>query len=241
MNKYVDLGKDEILYYIPARGGSKGIPKKNLMEVGGCSLVGRAVDSAKNCKYDGRIVVSTDSEEIAATALLSGAEVPCMRPAKLSQDDTSTYRTVKTDLRWLEVYEKYQPLILVLLQPTSPLRSPQDIEGAMQMFFEGDYDAVVSMCEPSSHPFLVRALDKNSKIVDLFVFGQKTRRRQEMPKFYVINGAIYIIKIDTLRQEKTFTPLNSGGFIMPKTRSIDVDSKLDLFMANQLPNFNCEG
>jgi CMP-N,N'-diacetyllegionaminic acid synthase len=232
---------EQILYYIPARGGSKGIPRKNLMEINETSLVSRAVYAAKGCKYDGRIVVSTDSEEIAINAQLAGAEVPFMRSANFSKDDTSTYDTVTNDLTWLETQENYKPLILVVLQPTSPLRTPKDVEEAMKMFFYGSYDAVVSINEPSSHPFLVRALDENSNIVDLFKFADKVSRRQDMPKLYSINGAIYIVKVDAFRLEKTFMPINTAGYIMPRSRSIDIDSELDLFIAKQMSNFNFEG
>jgi N-acylneuraminate cytidylyltransferase/CMP-N,N'-diacetyllegionaminic acid synthase len=239
-NKKIGIMNEQILYYIPARGGSKGIPRKNLMEINGTSLVGHAVYAAKGCKFGGRIVVSTDSEEIAINAQLAGAEVPFIRSPKFSRDETSTYDTVTNDLACLETLDSYKPLILVVLQPTSPLRTQKDVEEAMKMFFDGNYDAVVSINEPSPHPYLVRALDGNSKIVDLFKFADKVARRQDMPKLYSINGAIYIIKVDVFRLEKTFMPINTAGYVMPRSRSIDIDSELDLFVANQMSNFNSQ-
>ncbi len=217
------------LAVIPARGGSKGLPGKNLAKVGQHSLIGWAVITASQAFCVTRTVVSTDSAEIANEAALYGAEVPFLRPENLATD---TANSVDVALHCLQIFqdtEGFFPEWLLLLQPTSPLRISKDIEAAFELIQDRDCQAVVSVSEPSQHPMLAKTLGSQGYIESLF--SHKASRRQELPTAYQPNGAIYWIKVEALVRERTFYPERTLAYVMPMERSIDIDSSWDLELA----------
>lgn len=218
----------KILALIPARGGSKGIKNKNIIELCGKPLISYTIDAAKGCNYIDDIVVSTDSEEIAKVARKYGAWVPFMRPAKYATDTSSTLDVVLHAVNKLkEEGNKYD--VLVLLQPTEPLRDAVDIKGAIEKYFiEGAKD-LVSVSKVDDHPLLMRTINKDGTLKKLLNLSS-TCRRQDMPDYYRVNGCIYINGINNLKEETSFND-NNMPYIMSQEHSVDIDEPKDLVLA----------
>jgi CMP-N,N'-diacetyllegionaminic acid synthase len=214
---------------ITARGGSKGIPRKNLRTVAGKPLIAWTIEAGLASGRLERLILSTDDEEIAETARHFGAEVPFMRPASLSGDDISSFAVVEHALDWLE-RDSRLPDYILLLQPTSPLRTAADISNALALAAERNSDAVVGVSECSPHPFLARTIDKDGTLEEFLKAEQKYHRRQDFPPVYAINGAIYLNRPRSLRATRSLIPRGTQAYVMPPERSIDVDSlwQLDL-------------
>jgi CMP-N,N'-diacetyllegionaminic acid synthase len=189
MPKYIAL--------IPARGGSKGLPGKNIRMLNGKPLICWSIEQAISCKAISRVLVSTDCQEIAKIALEAGAEVPALRPAELAQDNTSTEAVM------LHVTKDWLPLndecVLVLLQPTSPIRFRDSINNAIKLFEEQRADSLVSVCE--SHAFFWQM---PSNPIALYDFQNRPRRQdiKESDRKYRENGSIYLTKLDILKKYK---------------------------------------
>jgi CMP-N-acetylneuraminic acid synthetase len=218
------------LALIPARGGSKGLPRKNLCRVGGASLVARAVHAALESGAVDRVVVSTDCSETAEEALRAGAEVPFLRPAELATDTASPVDTALHALMW-EAENRRPVDDLVLLQPTSPLRTGADVRQSRQALDEGA-PAVVSVTECRTHPWLVASLDPDGSLIPVMPTPEGYVRRQDFPQVYQLNGAVYWIKSTVLISERKFTPKGTRAYVMPACRSIDIDTQDDLDLAD---------
>jgi CMP-N,N'-diacetyllegionaminic acid synthase len=218
---------------ITARGGSKGVPRKNVCPVAGKPLIAWTIEAALASESLERLILSTDDEEIAGTARHFGAEVPFMRPASLSGDDISSFAVIEHALNWLEQDNVYPDYIL-LLQPTSPLRTAADINNAFALAAERDSDAVVSVSECLSHPYLARTIKKDGTLKEFLKADQKYRRRQEFPPVYAINGAIYLNRPRSLRATRSLIPRGAHAYVMPPERSIDVDSPWQLDLVDLL-------
>jgi len=221
---------EKILALIPARGGSKGLPRKNIKPLLGKPLIAWTIEQAKNSKYIDRIVVSTDDEEIAEISRKYGAEVPFLRPKELARDDSPTIDAIMHAINWFEERGEFFD-ILVLLQPTSPLRTTEDIDNAIKLFLN-DKEALslVSVKENEHSPFW------SLKIEDKFLnplFGEEyfKKRRQELPKSYMPNGAIFISYIDILKKYKTFYTPKTIAYVMSPERSVDIDNEFDFLLA----------
>ncbi len=222
----------ETLAIIPARGGSKGIPRKNVALVGGKPLLFWTVSEAQKSGSLDRLIISTEDEEIANLARAYGVEIPFLRPRKLARDETPGIEPIIHAARWLEEKEGYCPHYLMALQPTSPLRSAADIEGAIRLAQEKSADAVVSVTSAHTHPYLAKRVLGNGRIEDLIRQEGGYSRRQEFPPAHMVNGAIYVVKRDVLLRRRTFYPNRTFAYIMPPERSIDVDDSWDLHMAD---------
>ncbi len=215
------------LAFIPARGNSKGIPGKNLIMLGGKPLIAHTIEAAGACSFFDTVLVSTDSVEIAQTAEKYGAEVPFLRPAELAADTSKTIDAVLYTLKRL-AQEGREYDYLVLLQPTSPLRTAADIRGALRLALESGQDvAAVSGVEDS--PILVRSCDASGRLTPLLPVNS-TMRRQDMPEYYRVNGSIYVNRVCAL-SEKTSLNDNPMGYRMPRERSVDIDERVDLAVA----------
>ena len=215
------------LAIIPARGGSKGIPSKNIVKLNNIPLIAYSIQAALQSQKISRVVVSTDSNEISTLASKFGAEV-VKRPAELAQDDSPIVDVIAHCLDVLELKEHYRPDTIVLLQPTSPLRTHHHIDAAFKLFEERACDAVISVCEPDHHPLKSFKLDKNEFLTGLVNNKLCFTPRQILPQALVPNGAIYLIKATVFKKLKTLLPPKTLPYIMPKTESIDVDDIDDL-------------
>lgn len=222
------FGKQKILALIPARGGSKGIKDKNIIPLAGKPLIAYSIEAAKKSKYIDSIVVTTDSEKIAEVAKRYGARVPFLRPVELAADTSKTIDAVLHAIKTLKsMGENYDTL--VLLQPTQPLRTTDDIGKAIELYYEDGENGLVSISPVDDSPLLIRSIGADGKLLNL-LSQNSTCRRQDMPNYYKVNGCIYINKIDELNENTSFND-NKVPFIMDKEHSIDIDEMTDLWMA----------
>lgn len=219
----------KILAIIPARGGSKGIHKKNIIDLLGKPLLYYSLKSAKKSEYIDKIVVSTDDKEIAQVAKEYGGEVPFLRPAELAKDNSKSIDAFIHAIKKLEeIGERYD--YVLLLQNTSPLRQGWHIDEAIEKLLESNERSLVSVSQVSEHPCIMRTLDKKGNTLPL-ISMTGDMRRQEFPDIYIVNGAIYIQKNDD--ELNTETNLNGGklAYIMDRKYSVDIDEYLDLDIA----------
>lgn len=221
------------LLLIPARGGSKGIPGKNIVPLGGKPLIAWTIGPALQCDM-GRVLVSTDDGEIATVAGNAGAEVPFLRPAELATDEAGSFEVAEHALKWVETSSNELPELLVLLQPTSPFRTAEDIVSAVKLVETSGAPAAVGVCEANPHPWMTRKIMPDGSLDHFVAFPSHIKRRQDFPPAYAINGAMYVIRSSVLLEKKTFQPEGTLAFIMPRGRSIDIDSPEDLEIAGCL-------
>jgi CMP-N-acetylneuraminic acid synthetase len=220
--------KPEIIAIIPARGGSKGIPKKNIKQLAGKPLIAYSIEAALKSKYIDRVIVSTEDEEIAEISKKYGAEV-VDRPKELAKDETPTIDVIFHFLEILKM-KNYNPDIVVLLQPTSPLRSAEDIDNAIKLFLDSDCESIVSVCEVEHPPYWSFKIE-GGYLKSLFGDEYLRRRRQDLEKVYMPNGAIYISTPENLRIYKSFYCPRTIPYIMPVERSVDIDNEIDFMIA----------
>jgi CMP-N-acetylneuraminic acid synthetase len=223
-----------VLGLITARGGSKGIPGKNIAPVAGKPLIAWTIEAALRSTSIARVIVTTDDPKIAQVAQQFGAEVPFLRPAELAADDSSSFDAVAHALRWLEENQGDRFDYCMLLQPTSPLRSAADIDGAIALARERQADAVLAVCEASPHPYLMRSVGEGGVLDDFIKLETKPSRRQEYPEAWTMNACIYLIRPAVLLATRSFQPPGALAYVMPRERSIDIDSPWDLRVADLL-------
>jgi N-acylneuraminate cytidylyltransferase len=221
------ISNQKILAIIPARGGSKGVSKKNLRQVGGKSLVEWAFVEGKKSKYLDRIILSSDDSEIINEATRLGCDVPFIRPADLASDETPGVAPVLHAISQLPGFD-----YALLLQPTSPLRSVEDIDGCIEFAFQSKTPCCVSVVEAKKTPYWMFQLD-NKNIMSPLMKNDFTRR-QDIPKTFVLNGALYLAEINWLKDKKSFISDDTLAYVMPEERSLDIDSEMDLLIANTL-------
>lgn len=216
------IANKKVLAIIPARGGSKGVPRKNIRDVAGKPLIAWTIEEAQKSRYIDRIVVSTEDREIADVVRLLGGEVPFMRPSELAQDDTPGITPVIHMLTTLQpAYD-----LVVLLQPTSPLRTFEDIDGAIDLLVNQKARACVSVAEPDKSPYWMYSVDGAGYLVPLLKSDYACR--QDIPPVYALNGAVYVAEVDWLLQKQIFVSDETVAYIMSKKCSIDIDTETDL-------------
>lgn len=220
--------ENKIFALIPARGGSKGIKNKNIIALNGLPLIAYTIKASLCSRYIDYTVVSTDSNEIANVAKEYGANIPFMRPAELASDKSKTIDAVLHSIKTLERMGNCFD-VLILLQPTQPLRTVEDIDKAIEMFFEKNKHGLVSVSLVDDHPLLIRSIDEEGNLTALFK-QNSTCRRQDMKKYYKVNGCIYINQIKELSEQTSFND-NPIGFVMESSHSIDIDEIKDLYVA----------
>lgn len=224
--------KLNILAIIPARAGSKRIYKKNLKKLQSKPLIAWTIEEAINSNVFSRIIVSTDSEEIAKIALHSGAEVPFMRPEEYSHDTASSTSVVEHAINYLSQKEGQYFDVIVLLQPSSPFRTSKHITEAVNLFIKNNAEAVVSVCL-DEHKYSIGELPDNMSISDV-IKDNKINFLSNL-KSYRLNGAIYICKTNSFMEEKSFfISQNSFAYEMDFISSIDIDEMIDLFFAEAI-------
>ena len=221
-----------ILAIVPARGGSKGVPRKNIRLLAGKPLIAWTIDEAKKSKYIDRLILSSEDEEIIKVAREFGCEVPFKRPIELAQDDTPGVDPVIHAINTLE--EKYD--FVVLLQPTSPLRTVEDIDGCIQHCILTESPACVSLTEVQQSPYWMYHLDDNMKLKPFVQNVETINRRQDLPKVYVLNGAVYVAKSGFILNRKSFLSNETAGYIMSGKNSVDIDTELDFSYCEWLIN-----
>lgn len=220
----------KILAIIPARSGSKGITDKNIQLLGGHPLIEYSIEAARAAAID-RIIVSTDSATIATIATSLGAEAPFLRPPELAQDDTPGIDPILHAVEWLRDHEHYQPQLVCCLQPTSPLRTAADINAALTVAEEKRADAVVSVTATHEHPAWMKCVDADGRVSDFLPAATPVTRRQDLPRVFALNGAIYLGRTDVLVRRRTWYTDRTYAYVMPRERSIDIDTSWDLELA----------
>ena len=206
---------------IPARSGSKGVPKKNIKLFNGKPLIYWSIKHALNNKNIERVIVSTDSEEIAEIAKSFSAEVPFLRPLHLAQDNTPGIETVKHLLTELSCVKD-----ILLLQPTSPLRRRVDIDNIFDLRLKYQSESAISLTPCSVHPNLIHEL-KESNNIEPLIKNSIIENRQSMKTYYTVNGALYLSTRESIEKYNSLITPETIGYIMPEKFSIDIDTPLD--------------
>lgn len=219
-----------VLTIIPARGGSKGVPRKNIRSLAGQPLIAWSIQEAKKSSYIDRIILSTDDPDIAAVAGSVGCEVPFLRPAALAQDETPGIEPVIHVIENLQSQYDY----VVLLQPTSPLRIVEDIDGCIAHMQNHNAPLCVTVCEAEKSPYLMYKTDALFHLTPLIPNRDLFTRRQDMPLIYTLNGAVYAGDVACILKCRTFLTPETIAYIMPKERSFDIDTELDLKVCEYL-------
>jgi len=215
----------KFLAIIPARGGSKGIPNKNIMAISGKPLIAYTIEAGVKSKYIDEIIVSTDSEIIRVIAQQYGANVPFLRPDELSNDSAKSIDVV---IHAIDFYKTNNITFdyVILLQPTSPLRTFEHLDKAIEKLIDSSKSSLVSVCEADENPILMRSIE-NDKLKEVISFEGTNLRRQDLPIFYIFNGALYINTTDMLVNEKKFINQDTIPYVMDKESSVDIDNMLD--------------
>jgi N-acylneuraminate cytidylyltransferase/CMP-N,N'-diacetyllegionaminic acid synthase len=218
---------------IPARGGSKGLPGKNLRKLGTLSLIGQAIASAREASLLTRFIVSTDSAEIAEEARRHGAEAPFLRPAEFATDQAGMLPVLQHAVRWLEASGGVRPDLIVTLQPTSPFRTGVEIDATIRKVIETGSDSAQTLSEASYHPYFMKTLE-GDRTVALFSEGHKFVRRQDAPPVYQPSGAVYVTRYDTLMARGHILGEDNRGVVMDFEASVNIDTEWDFLLAELL-------
>lgn len=223
--------KDKVLAIIPARSGSKGLPHKNIKKLDGKPLIAYTIEAAKKSNLFKDIFVSTDSEEYAEISKSFGAIVPFLRDKNLSEDNSKISDVIINDLEKLKKLGKEYDYFM-LLQPTSPLRTEEDILESYNFLKIKNGNSVIAVCEAEHSPLWMNTLDKNLSL-DNFL-ESTNKNRQELEQYYRINGAIYLTNVEYFKKFKNFYKEKSYAYVMDREKSIDIDTKLDFIVAEAI-------
>jgi len=224
------IGERRVVALVVGRGGSKGLPGKNVALCGGRPLVAWSVAAAKACRYADRVIVSSDDADIIAVARSAGAEAPFVRPPELANDDATMDAVVAHALD--AIGGGFD--VGVLLQATSPLRTAADIDDALELFERESVPSVVSVTEAAKSPYWMFELFAKGEMRPLFPELSGAPRRQSLPAAYALNGAIYVFDVDAFMRTRRFVTEETRAFVMPAERSVDVDTAIDLAVADLL-------
>ena len=212
--------------FIPARGGSKGIPNKNIKFFAGKPLINWSIEAAKLSQGVNRIIVSTDCQNIADIALMGGAEVPGLRPKHLSRDDSSTLDVV------LDFLNKNQAIDdILILQPTSPLRTYVDIDNIIALRKKANLESAVSVTVSNKPPEWMYKLSDKDQLIPIFDKSNDNNNRQKIIPSYLLNGALYLVSKDFLLREKSFISEDTIAYKMSQEKSVDIDTSTDWDLA----------
>jgi len=217
-----------VVAIIPARGGSKTIPKKNIRNLCGKPLIAYVIETAQKVREIDKVIVSTEDQEIAEIAKKYGAEVPFIRPKELAKDKTPTLPVLQHAVRWLEEKERYRPEIVVLLYATSPLLTEKKVSEAIRMIIEEDFDSVLSVVEDRGH-YWIEKKDGHERLYPKII-----RNRQLVKPLLRENGAVYVCKTHLLMKQNEIVGGKIGFLVMKKWESIDIDEPKDFEFAEFL-------
>lgn len=228
------MKQPKVLAVIPARGGSKGLPGKNIKVLGGKPLIAWTIDAALDTNFIDKIIVSTDCQNIVKVAKNFGAEVPFIRPDELSSDTATTSDVISHAINSMK--EKYD--ILILLQPTSPFRTAKDIENAFEIYKSTITSSVASVYCADKSPYWYFTRDEIGTISSVLKMEGQFSRRQELPVTYLLNGAIYIVDMKKFLSYEKFIFDDSLSYVMSKESSIDIDNLMDFRLAELIVKNN---
>ena len=221
---------------IPARGGSKGIPRKNIVRLLDKPLIAYTIESALRSRMITRLVVSTEDSEISFVAREYGADVPFLRPAELATDDALSLPVVQHATREVEKLDGMVFDVVVMLQPTTPLRTAEDIDAGISLLIESNADSVISVVDVGGyHPSYMKRVLDDGRLINYTDRGYEDMRpRQQLPPVYIRNGALYITRRDVMLNENSFTGRDCRAYVMPRERSVNIDTEFDLILVEYL-------
>lgn len=222
-----------MLAIIPARGGSKGLPNKNLRLLNGKPLICYTIEIALSCSYITHVLVSTDSEEIAEVARKAGAWVPSLRPDELATDMATSIDVYLYTLDLLKMDYSLNFDSFIVLQPTSPLRTLNDVYKSIDIFKQNNADSVISYTKEHHPVYWHKNIDDKGKISDIFLENNFSNR-QQFPVTYYPNGAVYIFKTNLIKESKKYYTDKTLAYLMPRNRSVDIDDIDDFIYAEFL-------
>lgn len=224
-----------VLGLIPARGGSKGVPRKNIKPLHGKPLLCYTAEAALCAERITTVILSTDDEEIAEVGSRCGLEVPFMRPQELAKDDTPMLPVVQHALRWMENHQRHFDLVC-LLQPTNPLRSPKLIDGCIDLLIKSDADTVLTVLPVPTHynPHWVYFTDEENHLSLATGEEEPITRRQALPSAYHREGSVYVTRCETIMKENSLYGKNITGYVLSKEESVNIDDKQDWVLAEKL-------
>lgn len=215
-----------VLGIILARGGSKGLPGKNIMELKGRPLIAWTIKAAQDSRVVDRLILSTDDDEIAEAGRIWGAETPFMRPPKLASDEASSIHAIHHAMNFVAAENQSYDYI-ILLQATSPLRSGEDIAGCLRLCHDQQAPTAVSVTKSSKSPHWMYYRQKDGTLKTLIEESPQGVRRQDLPDTFSLNGAVYCAQWDVIMQSEGFMFPQTQAYPMPEERSVDIDTELD--------------
>ncbi len=227
-----------IIGIIPARGGSKGLPGKNIRMLCGKPLIAWSIEAGLQSKYLDTVMVTTDSSEIAIVAKRHGAEVPFLRPPELALDHSTTFEAVRHAIDFYRTSLKKTFDYIVLLEPTSPLREPDDIDKMIEKLVQGEaqYDSIVSIGEVNEHPSIMKKIDGEFLIPFCEELERTTRRQDNQPAYFPY-GVAYIIKTGSLLKEKTFYSARNTYYTIKRYQNYEVDDLYDFLAIENIMRY----
>ncbi|MFK7825076.1 MAG: acylneuraminate cytidylyltransferase family protein [Oligoflexales bacterium] len=226
-----------ILGVIPARGGSKGIPDKNIYPLCGKPLIAYTIESAKKSKLFSDLIVSTDSEQIAEIASKWGIDIPFIRPSQFATDTAHAVDVMKHALYEMEGQSGKTYEFIAMLQPTTPLKDVEDIDACLKKIIETGCDSVVSLVDVgANHPARMYTVNKKEQLVSIFDEGVAMKPRQELPPVYIRSGAVYVTKRNILLEHNSLIGKDCRAYIVPQSRSVNIDEYQDIVLAEYYVN-----
>ncbi len=227
-----------VLGIIPARGGSKGVPRKNIRPLAGQPLIVHTIEAALQSSTLDRVIVSTDDEEIAEVARRAGAEVPFIRPARFASDTASSLSVLKHALEWLREHQDYSPDALAVLPPTSPLRTKDQIDATVDSLWSSGMDSAVTVTEVQDHPYFIFSRSPIGQMQELMPMDNKPLRRQELPDYYAHSQSVVVSRSSYLDRCQDPDPainfLSMAGYKIDRQSALDIDTETDFLIAEML-------
>lgn len=223
----------KVLFIVTARGGSKGVPRKNIRMIGKLPLIAYKVIAAQKCKFEKRIIISTDDEEIAAIGKEYGGEVPFMRPAELATDTASSMDVISHAVSWVEEHDQQKYDYICMLEPSSPFASYKDFDAALELIESYSADTLLGMKKVDVSSAFIHTLDENGKLSNFYrsIRGMQSVRRQDQIPEYTMNGCMYVARWDYFKEYGIFHSDNSIPYIMSEELSVEIDSMLSYELA----------
>ncbi len=230
----MSLNAQPVLAIIPARGGSKGIPRKNLIELNGKPLLAYTIEAAKGAKSISKVMLSSDDEDIISLSKSIGLYSSYRRPAKLATDESEVIESVIDLLQWIELHDSFIPETIVLLQPTSPLRTAEDIDLAVGFYLSNGLQSLTSVHKMREHPYdCIRGIGQEWSY--LTEYTRSSNRRQDYKEsFYYINGSIYIASLDFIKENRSFVNSSTFMYEIDAEQGLEIDELPDLYWAEFL-------